>query len=127
MSDSISRDWPEWQVESVFKAIESVEFSGEVIASGFSMFVRLVLRHPMVKQLEQHLHEAKVSIQVLYDRIKTLREQPNDPKYQHPNDLPIAVYLLLIRRYHETVEQQLLMNNPLQWNWVAGVVAWYES
>lgn len=80
----------------VLNAIESDEFKRELqVVSSFPHFFKLIRRSDSVQSLFHELEEPE-NRQELADRTEELLRREANPRYQHPSDIPIAVYLWLL-------------------------------
>jgi hypothetical protein len=76
-----------------FAEIEGHEFSARVnVASDFKTFLRAVSQEQAARRLVEHLADPETQMAVL-SRVFELTSVRIDPRYQHPWDTPLAVYL----------------------------------
>ncbi len=76
-----------------FAQIEGVHFISEAsLASGYNLFKRIVKEDQGFIALRN-----TVDKEAILERLLDLATRPIDMQYQHPNDIPMAAYLLALQ------------------------------
>lgn len=83
-----------WQ--EALSRIESPAFDAELnMVSGTSAFLRAARKQPAVQTTLQLMRESKECREAVLGRICDLAMQETDPRYENPNDTPLAILLWL--------------------------------
>ena len=103
-------------MELIADYIESVRFDVMVnVVSSFPQWRRAVVGQPVFGLLERELQEP-CNRQWLASRLKELTAEDIDPKYAHPKDTAMAVYLWALSNCHsyhyQIVLKEMVENTP---------------
>lgn len=84
------------ELDEIFEAMEGVEFASRVnVASGLKTFQRAVYRDHATRSLVERSRDEAASWLILF-RVLRLCRQTIDPRYEHPNDVAIGSYILVL-------------------------------
>jgi hypothetical protein len=80
--------------EQAIEEVESIEFDAQVnVASSTRGFFKAAARHSAVAQLLSCLSESGESAEELLGRIYQFSQFAVDPRYRHPKDTALAIFL----------------------------------
>jgi len=81
-------------LRDLIQEVESHEFSGKLnMASDFRLFLRLANREESVRSLVGTMRSSGDHTEEILGRINDLTHLSIDPRYEHPYDAALAVYL----------------------------------
>jgi hypothetical protein len=108
----------------LFERIEGPRFSARVnIASDLKTFLRAVDDQAETRELEERLAAPEVR-QAVCDRAASLARAPHDPHHEHPHDVAVATYILLLSMKDEDLARQAASHVPATgpWWWADHVI-----
>ena len=80
----------------LFAMIESPAFFARLnVVSGYAQFVRALGAQPEVRELRDGVNSSEDASELLH-RISWLASPPDDPAYENPHDVALAVYLWVL-------------------------------
>ena len=95
------------RLPELMDTIESVTFSVQAnVASGTETFLHIVKSSPAFQELQKMTSDLAVLNKVM-QRIVMLCRKETDPKYEHPDDVAIATYLLVLYTLPRTVDLEM--------------------
>ena len=87
--------------ETLFRKIEDFAFSARVdVASGVRVFLRIAFDQPEVIQLQACIEQEEDGCLKIWERAFSLCSREVDAQYANPWDVPIAIYLYIIKESH---------------------------
>jgi hypothetical protein len=108
----------------LFERIEGARFSAAVnVASDLKTFLRAVNEQPETRDLLGLMATPEVR-RAVRDRVVTLTGAANDRYHEHPHDVPVATYVLLLSMKDEDVARDaaLHVSGTGPWWWADQVV-----
>jgi hypothetical protein len=80
----------------LLEQVEGIRFAAEVgVVSSERLFESAIRQHPLVLQLFGYLTDPQAREQIAV-RLTDLLYRDSDPRYEHPHDAAVAVYLRLL-------------------------------
>jgi hypothetical protein len=103
----------------LFERIEGARFSARVnIASDLKTFLRAVAEQSETQELQEQMAAQEVRDAVC-DRAAHLTGAPHDPHFEHPHDVAVATYILLLSTKEENLAlraaSHLAQTGPWWW------------
>jgi hypothetical protein len=81
-------------IKKIMESIENSQFTAITgIASSFSLFIKIIEKQDIVKELIEEIYESLENRWIILSRISELLNSTIDPNYENPYDTAISVYL----------------------------------
>lgn len=85
------------KIESLFKEIESLQFSATLnLASGLSVARSILEQNITIQQLSREISNSSTKQYLVFKKLLTLLPLNPEPEYAHPHDAAIAAYLYVL-------------------------------